>query len=194
MKSRTSLTVLGTVVVALAVVPAASATVMVEVPIEEMIRQADAIVHGTVLRSGVRMAIGSGGIEPETLTLIEVREWLAGEGGSTVRVRELGGRWQGGGVHYEGTPTYRAGEQVVVFLERRDEAPRDLRTFGMVQGKFLVRPGAPGVADVVHRDVAGVAFVRWAGGRQSVQRPDQTPAMPLDAFLDYVRHVRGATR
>jgi len=193
MKSRTWQTLLGAVAV-LAVASTASATVMVEVPLEDMIRNADAIVHGTVTRSGVRMAIGDGGMEPQTLTTIEVHEWLAGEGGRTVRLRELGGRWQGGGVHYEGTPTYRAGEEVVVFLEPRDEAPHDLRTYAMAQGKFVVRPGVPGAPDTVRRDLSGVAFARWADGHQTVSPPGREPAMQLDVFLDFVRQVRGGAR
>jgi hypothetical protein len=193
MKSRTWQTLLGAVA-ALAVASTASATVMVEVPLEEMIRNADVIVHGTVTRTGVRMAIEDGDMQPHTITTIEVDEWLAGEGGETVQIRELGGEWQGGGVHYEGTPRYQVGEEVVVFLERRDEAPRDLRTFAMVQGKFVVRPGVPGVADTVSRDLSGIAFARWANGHQTVSAPGRQPAMELDAFLDHVRRVRGGAR
>ncbi|HJL19642.1 MAG TPA: hypothetical protein RMH99_28525 [Sandaracinaceae bacterium LLY-WYZ-13_1] len=193
MKSRTRHVLLAAAC-ALFLSSTASATVMVEVPLEDMIRSADAIVYGTVERTGVRMSIGERGMEPQTLTTVRVHEWLAGEGGETVRIRELGGQWQGGGLHYEGTPTYEVGERVVVFLERRDEAPHDLRTFAMVQGKFVIRPGVPGTPDRVQRDLEGVAFARWADGRQTVSPPGREPAMSLDAFLDFVRRVRGGER
>lgn len=176
----------------LALCATASATVMTELTLDEMVRSADAIVVGVVEHSGVRLGERNGALEPETITTIRVREWLAGSGGQTVQIRELGGVWQGGGVRYEGTPEYRAGEQVVVFLERRTDGRRDLRTLGMVQGKFLVRPGVPGTPDTVRRELDGIAFVRWVDGRQAIQAPGEQPSMQLDAFLAYVRQARTA--
>ncbi len=89
----------------------ASATVMEEVSLEDMIRDADAIVRGRVIASDVRMTLeGSLSMRPDTLTTLEVHEWIAGEGGATVQLRELGGVWQQGGVRYDGTPEYRVGD------------------------------------------------------------------------------------
>lgn len=178
------------VLAVLAIASTASATVMVEVPLDEMIRRADAIVHATVERSGVRMAIGGGSMVPETITTLRVHEWIAGPGGETVELRELGGVWQGGGLRYDGTPTYAPGEEVILFLERREEAPQDLRTFAMVQGKFTVMHGVPGVPSSVRRALAGIAFLRWADGQQSVSPPGRESAMELQTFLDHVRRVR----
>lgn len=173
----------------------ASATVMVEVPLEELARDADAIVHATVVSSGVRMALRGQGLTPETVTTLRVHTWLAGaglagEGGETVTLRELGGVWREGGLHYEGTPRYRPGEEVVVFLRRRPEAPNDLRTMGMVQGKFSVRHGVGGVPSRVHRDLDGVAFVHWADGQQTVRPPNAEPEMELRAFLSAILQMR----
>lgn len=168
----------------------ASATVMVEHSLQELIGGADAIVHATVTESRVRMALSEGSMAPETLTTLRVHEWIAGPGGDTVELRELGGVYQGGGLRYDGTPTYAVGEEVVLFLERRADAPHDLRTFGMVQGKFIVRHGLGGVPSTVRRDLDGIAFVRWANGRQVVSHPNDAPVMRLDAFLGYVRQAR----
>ena len=174
----------------LATASTASATVMVEVPLEDLIQQADAIVHGTVVSTAVRLEMREGALEPQTITTIRVREWIAGGGGEEVELRELGGVWQGGGVRFDGTPEYRAGEEVVVFLERRRDEARDLRTLAMVQGKFEVRHGAPGVPSCVLRDLSGIAFARWADGQQTVSEPGEDPAMELETFLDFVRRVR----
>ena len=168
----------------------ASATVMVEVPLEQLVQRADAIVHATVTRTGTRMEMREGGLEPQTIVTLRVHEWIAGEGGETVTLRELGGTWQGGGLRYIGTPEYAVGEEVVIFLERRAEAPHDLRTLEMVQGKFTVRHGVPGVPSTVQRDLDGIAFARWADGRQTVQHAGEDPAMMLETFLDFVRQVR----
>ena len=174
----------------LATASTASATVMVEVPLEDLIQQADVIVHGTVVSTAVRLEMREGALEPQTITTIRVREWIAGGGGEEVELRELGGVWQGGGVRFDGTPEYRAGEEVVVFLERRRDEARDLRTLAMVQGKFEVRHGAPGVPSCVLRDLSGIAFARWADGQQTVSEPGEDPAMELETFLDFVRRVR----
>lgn len=168
----------------------ASATVMVELTLEELIGGADAIVHATVTESRVRMAVSDESMRPETLTTFRVHEWIAGPGGDTVQIRELGGVYQGGGLRIDGTPTYAVGDEVVLFLERRPESPHDLRTLGMVQGKFMVRHGLGGVPSTVRRDLSSVAFVRWSEGRQTIRHPNDQPVMRLDLFLDYVRQAR----
>ena len=134
--------------------------------------------------------MGAHSMEPQTITTLRVHEWIAGAGGDTVEIRELGGVWQGGGVAYEGTPRFVQGEEVVLFLERRPEAPHDLRTLGMVQGKFIVRHGVGGVPSTVRRDLSGIAFASWSNGRQTIGPPGQQPVMQLDMFLDYVRRLR----
>ena len=169
----------------------ASATVMVELSLDELIQRADVIVHGTVTASAVRVEMRDGSLEPQALTTIRVHEWIAGTGGETVQLRELGGSWEGGGVHYDGTPAYERGEEVVLFLERRPDAPHDLRTLAMVQGKFSVRHGVPGVPSCVLRDLSSISFVRWADGRQSVSEPSEEAAMELQTFLEFIRRARG---
>src|SRR5687768_18367936 len=47
---------------------------------------------------------------------IQVEQWLEGPGGPTVDIQERGGIWQGGGQVIAGTPSYRAGDRVLVFL------------------------------------------------------------------------------
>lgn len=165
----------------------AAATVMVEVPLEDMARDADAIVHGVVERTGTQMVVREGAMEPQTLTTIRVREWLEGGPADRVTVREIGGEWQGGGLRIDGTPSYRPGEEVILFLERHPERSDEYRTYAMVQGKFVVLHGVPGVPSMVRRDLESVAFARWSGGEMSVQGAQSGPALPLESFLDLVR-------
>jgi len=171
----------------------ASATVMIEYSLEELVRGSDVIVHATVVHSDVRMELRNGGMEPQTVTTLRVQDWIAGADeveGDTVTIRELGGIWNGGGLWYSGTPRYAVGEEVVVFLERRPEAPHDLRTFGMAQGKFVVGHGVGDVPSTVRRDLDGIAFARWSDGQQTVNHPGQEPEMQLDGFVEYVRQIR----
>lgn len=169
----------------------AGATVMVEVSLEDLILGSDAIVHGVVDRTGLAWEIRNGEREPWTVSRLRVRSWLKnGDAAPTVSVRELGGVWNGGGRWIDGTPTYTRGEEVVVFLRRVDNG---WRTFGMVQGKFIVRHGVPGVPDSIRRDTSGIAFARWSSAGMTVQPGGQDPAMELETFLDYVRMVLDRT-
>lgn len=164
----------------------AAATVMVEVPIEDMARDADAIVVGRVVRSEVRVVVDPvRGAQPHTLTTIAVSEWIVGSGGATVVVDELGGEIQGHGLAISGTPVYRPGEEVIVFLERADGR---LRTYAMAQGRFEIRRGVGGVPDHVQRDLTDVAFARWSGGQMQVGH-GREPAVSLETFLDHVRMI-----
>jgi len=172
----------------LSVPASASATVMVEVPIEDMARDADAIVLGQVVRSEVRLVIEPGrGALPHTFTTLRVERWVAGSGGATVMIDELGGEIQGEGLAIAGTPTYAVGEEVVVFLERADGR---LRTYAMAQGRFEVRRGIGGVPDMLVRDLSDVAFVRWGQGQMTVGHGADAP-VALETFVEYVARIAG---
>lgn len=165
--------------------PLAHATVLVEVPLEELVSTSDAIVHARVLRTGSRIVLEEGGgMTPHTITELQVIEWLSGSvSQTTVTVDELGGTYPGGGMTIDGTPTYRAGDEVVVFLSRVEGR---WRTRGMVQGLFVVRPGVPGTEAIVVRDTSGVGFARWEGGPMTVDHGGREE-MPLASFLTWIR-------
>jgi len=164
----------------------AEATVMVELTLEDMARDAVAIVHGRVVSSSGHLAIRDGSAEPYTVTTLEAIEWIKGPGGESVTLREIGGELPGnrGGMAIDGVPNYAVGEEVVVFLED-DPRAGFYRTYGMVQGKFVVLHGTPGVPDTVVRDAEAVSFARWSEGEMIVQRGDRQ-AMALETFLDAV--------
>jgi len=164
------------------------ATVMVEIPLDELVRDADVIVHATVARTGTQMVMREeGAMEPHTLTEIHVQRWLKGSGPDRLTIRELGGDWQQGGMRIDGVPRYARGEEVIVFLERHPEHPDHYRTFQMVQGKFVVMHGTPGVPSTVKRDLDGVGFARWAESGEMSVGPFNGPAvMQLDGFVDLI--------
>lgn len=170
--------------------PSARATVMVEVPLEDMARDAVAIVRGRVVHSGTHMVVRDGGIDPHTITSLEVTDWIKGQGGAVVQVRELGGLigpgGQGGGMWIDGTPRYRIGEEVILFLRADPDDAAYFRTYAMSQGKFVVLRGVGGAPDVVARDTSTLAFARWARGRMSVHHGGRE-VMALEGFVDLVR-------
>jgi hypothetical protein len=170
----------------LVVAPVARATVMVPIPLEDMVRDASAIVHARVIRSGSRLALEDGG-RPHTLTQLEVIEWLSGTGGAQITIDEIGGSHPAGDLVITGTPVYRAGDEVVVFLRSTTSVEgAAYRTMGMIQGQFVVRHGVPGVNDTVVRDTSDIGLATWDGGPMSVVEGGRE-VMQLEAFLAWIR-------
>ena len=183
-------------VVALATLPClaspAHATVMEELSLERLVQESDAIVLGRVASVNVQMVLRQGSVDPHTLTTVRVDRWLEGSGPASITVRELGGVHRLGGMWIEGTPKYTEGEEVVLFLVRHPEHPSQFRTYGMAQGKLLVRRGVGGTPDLAHRDLEGIAFARWTDGAMQLEHAGTEPAMQLGELLAFIeRHVRG---
>jgi hypothetical protein len=165
----------------------ARATVLVDLPLPDLVREADVIVRGTVVRSGRVTEVRNGVAEPWTITTLRVTHWLKGQGGATLRIAELGAVWPGGGHWIDGTPRYVPGDEVVVLL--RDDGEGHLRTLNMVLGRFEVRRGVPGVPTTLHRDLGGVGLASWAGGRMQIEHRAHEPAILYDDFVALVRDV-----
>jgi hypothetical protein len=181
-----------------AVASLASATVMVEIPLEDLVRDADVIVHGTVERVGVRLHVDERGANPHTISVLRVRESLKGPAqvGELVAIDEMGGVIGDRGMRIDGTPTYVRGEEAIVFLHRVDGR---LRTLQMCQGHFVIRRGVPGTDDVVLRDLSAVGLAAWDTGEMTVEHGGRR-AMPLRDFVGWIRSaleqgaiVEGAT-
>ncbi|MCA9580663.1 MAG: hypothetical protein KC416_02645 [Myxococcales bacterium] len=184
----------------------AEATVMRDVGLEGLVSESDAIVLGRVERSQTRVVLGKDA-RPQTFTHVRVTEWLKGRPGvgnrssaplgnrpanaaadDVVVVQELGGESALGTVRVPGIPEFRMGEQVLLFLAHHPDGGGRYRTYGMVQGKFTVLHGAPGVPDSVRRDLSSITVARTeeqgpmelvAGGRE--------PAMQLEEVLRFIR-------
>ncbi|MAQ13267.1 MAG: hypothetical protein CMN30_00505 [Sandaracinus sp.] len=169
----------------------ARATVMVEIPLEDLARGAVAIVHGRVERSSGHLDLETG--KPHTLTTIRVHEWMKGSGGETLVLREVGGTYAQGELHYaiDGVPDYRLGEEVVVFLDE-DQGGDFYRTHEMVQGKFVVELAVPGMPRTVRRDTEAVAFARWTEGRMVFAQGAPT-TMAFATFRDVVTNAVALT-
>lgn len=159
--------------------PLARATVMVEIPLEDMVATADALVRGVVVRTGTRVVVGADGLEPWTHTWIRVDEWMHGQAAQRViQVREPGGRYEGAEVSVSGTPRYVPGEQVVVFLARDVRPGLPYRTLQMAQGKFRVTFSKERRESIVVRDVDDVSFARWRDGQLSLEPAQNGVVLP----------------
>ena len=162
---------------------------MVELGLEDMVRESVGIVRARVTHSGGQLVIEEGTADRHTITRLEIAEWLKGEGGAVIELREFGGVDSAGGQTVDGVPHYAVGEEVVVFLEPdRREPHRYYRTLGMVQGKLVVLRGVPGVPSVVLRDAEAVSFAKWTEGRMTLARGGQQ-VMAWETFVAAVEGV-----
>jgi hypothetical protein len=172
----------------------AAATVVEHLSLERLAEGADAVLLGVVERSGVRLELTSRGLEPWTRTTLRVRQWIAGgDGASRVTVAELGGEHKNGGLRIAGTPQYRPGEEVLVFLRRDPAHAGAYRTYGMAQGKLVIRRGVGGAPDAAHRDLSDLALARF--GQEAMRlEGGSDDTVQLEGLLALVRQVRSHVR
>jgi hypothetical protein len=112
---------------------AALAASVVPIPLADLAGAADVVVLGTV--QSVRVERDAGGT---ARTRVDVRATEVLKGAADpgmVVLRQLGGVDAGGGSLVGGGATFRPGEDVLLFLRRRNG---ELRLVGEAQGKFTV--------------------------------------------------------
>lgn len=118
----------------LLLVCAAGATSVIQLSFEELVDRSEAIVSGQVTRSWAAWDAEHKFIW--THYEVAVSAVHKGTPGTTVVVSEAGGTLDGRVMTIAGTVTYRAGENVLVFLTRVPNGY--LRTTGWGQGKYTV--------------------------------------------------------
>ena len=167
--------------------PPAAATLVTELSLDDLAAQADAVVHGRVVRVAHRTLPVRGRAMPMELVTLAVDEWLVGQGGAEIVIREVGGTAGGTTVAREGTPTYRRGEEVVVFLRHDGEA---YTTLGLAQGRFRI-VGDTAHGRFVERDLDGLVLVDRGRSTTRAGEAVHEPRREASAFL---ADVRGRTR
>lgn len=171
----------------------AHATVMVEIPIEQLVFDADAIVHASVARTGTQLETFDGHLEPHTIAELRVLGWIKGSGAEQLAIDELGGTVNGSGSWIDGTPRYREGEEVIVFLRRLPSGA--YRTVGMEQGRFCIvhtvaLTGGERVGrTLVERDTSTLAFAAWVDGQMQVRDGGRSPSVEYDTFVGFLASV-----
>jgi hypothetical protein len=158
----------------------AAATVVVPAEFTELAREAAAIVHGRVVN--VQGVWTAGRRSIETVVTLEVTEVLKGQARREVSLRVPGGELGRYRSVMVGAPTFREGQEVVVFLGGR--APALPYLLGLGQGVYRV-----------HRDPqSGVAFVTpalvAASGASPVRVQRGDPTRRPVALPEFARQVR----
>ncbi len=113
---------------------AAQATTLVHRDVPALTREADTIVVGRVVKSESRWTADRRRIVTDVT--VEVGESLKGAPGETVVIRQPGGQVGDIGQRVDGVASFKKGEEVVLFLEKRPD--RSFMLSGMAQGKFRV--------------------------------------------------------
>jgi hypothetical protein len=166
-------TLVAVVIWALAAAPSARATMLVQLPLERVTRNAAHIVHGTVAE--VRWGRDASGL-PATWVTLDVARTIKGRAERRIVIKQYGtpGSLDDGTVtRVAGLPDYAAGEEVVLFL-RRESSMGFTSPVGFGQGKYVVR----------RRE--GRALARRAA--------EAGKSRDLDEFLAHVRRLATATR
>lgn len=161
------------------------ATVQPARTMAQMVQGAADIVHAKVLDQ--TSFWGNGNKHIYTAIKLQVIAYLKGSGGKTLTIHKLGGQVGKWITKVPGSASYKAGEEIVVFLE-----PKRHKTFrfvlGMASGKFQVTR-ADGKL-LLHRQTDGLAFHRLPGGtdQPSVSETKHSePALALSALKQLVQ-------
>ena len=159
---------------------AAFATTVQKLSLQDLAKKSDSIVMARV--DDAVASWDAGHKEIYTLYTLQISQGVKGrKGESTVQIRQIGGTVGNIASIVPGMPSFKKGEEVVVFLTQKD-ANGYPWVMGLQQGKYSIveKNGAK----VVRNDLAGTELLSNSGQKtESVTAPDQ----PLGAFLDGIK-------
>jgi hypothetical protein len=171
-------------VLVLAVAFPTGATTVLKLPVEDMTRRADLVMRAQV--GSVDVRVEQGGVRPvATVVTFRVLAVLKGQATSPIFRLELPGGHVGTASSFiPGMPSFREGEEVVLFLQR---TPGGFIPAGLSQGKYRVRRESSGLARAA-RETINVSRVAHdvTGKLVHVEGPDPEDDLPLDDLLKAV--------
>lgn len=165
---------------------AASATTVLQVSVEQMSLASHTIAHGVVISSRAETIDGNPR-HIRTIVKIEVKQLLRGQAGTRQLTLELpGGQVGSWAMKIPGMPSFTAGEEIVVFLEKTKQ---NWALTGLSQGKFSVTTDTLGNKTVT-RSLDGIHMVaRDKDGRlREAHTKNQEQKQTLVGLLTEVAH------
>jgi hypothetical protein len=152
-----------------------------KIEFRELVIQADRIVQGKVDAVEVRM--DSRLRLPFTWVRLRVDDPLKGDRRQTIFLRHVGGKLPGSTntLSVAGTPQFRVGDNVLVFLTRIRDESDTYQVLGMNQGKYRI------VDETAIAQVTGVQLVDSRTGR--VLPSGFTERAPLDSIKSRIREL-----
>jgi hypothetical protein len=146
----------------------------------EMGRSSELVVQGRV--AAVHSFWNAGGTKILTEVRVDVDRSHKGQAKDTVRIVQLGGEVDGVRMTVAGSPSWRTGEEVLVFLERMRSG--DHRVAGFSQGKFLVERDARSGEAFVRRPALIDTELMARAGMAAPKQAENALRVPLRRFLD----------
>ncbi len=163
----------------------ASATQVLNIQPQQMMRESHVVVHAQVVSQDIRWERQTKGDRGRILTLTRLRviQWIKGNSGQPSSGQELtiyqvGGDLDGFHLHIPGALNFQKGEEMVFFgMKHRDM----LVSYGMGLGKYLVKQvDGRSMVSAAYGDVSFVE--RSAKGVRSIETP-QPKARTLKDFI-----------
>jgi hypothetical protein len=177
-QSRT--VVLALAVLALFVASFAAATTVEKMSLRDLAKKSDAIVLAKVEDASARYDANK---EIYTYITLRVLEPVKGpKKDATITIRQLGGTVGDIASVVPGTPSFKSGEEVVVFLTKNDRAGYPW-VMGLQQGKYNVSTDEKGLKSV-RNEIDGLTLIAPGG---KITGAGDAKAQPLQAFLDGLR-------
>ena len=166
---------------ALVAAQAAFATSVLKFSLQELTKKSDSIVMARV--DDAVSSWDAAHKEIYTFYTLSVLQSVKGNKGTrTITLRQLGGTVDNIASVVPGMPSFKKGEEVILFLTPKDAAGYPW-VMGLQQGKYSIVTGKDGVK-MVRNDLAGTEFFTKTGGHvEATTAPD----MPLNAFLDGIK-------
>ena len=136
------------VLILIVAVPAARATVLQRLFLDDMVGKSAVVVHGTVISSRTEWNASQTSIW--TVYTVRTHQYLKGFLGETFEFREPGGTVGNVGMYVAGAPEFHADEEVVLFLWTDGQSGR-YQCIGLEQGALTVRQ--EGTVKLVNRSI-----------------------------------------
>lgn len=159
----------------------ATATTVQRFTLRDLAKKSDSIVLARVLDQSSRR--DETNKEIYTYITLRVLESVKGAKGETsITIRQLGGSVDNLISVVPGMPSFKSGEETVLFLSAKDGAGYPW-VMGLQQGKYSVLTGENGLKSV-RSDLSGLKMMAADG---SVKESTTSSDMPLNAFLDGIK-------
>lgn len=180
------------------------ASVMRFLAVEELADHSSQVVRARITGQTTHWTPNHEGIftEIEAVVLGEMK-WDGGAvpgspaQGRRITIIQAGGTIDGFSLDWNGRPTFRYGEDLVLFLapyEPSDPQDRRLLVVGGKQGRMRVLSDAQGSPVMVERDLMGVQGAPFIEGDTPKGPPPRQDRIPWDVLREKVRAGRGGAR
>ena len=164
----------------------ATATTMMKMDTAALTRTADRVVHARA--TGQRVYWNADGTQILTDTTFQVIDEAKGSGPATLTVSMLGGRIDPVEMSAAGTPTFKVGEEVVLFTTPGTNGTKNLA--GYAQGVLHVQIDAATGRKVAFSRLGGATLMESSGGR--LRQVGATPVqLELGTLMEEIRSIAG---